>query len=253
MRPRANVVKLVVRHPVEAAYRFAGQLEGRRVDAEAQAAAGVYSPDPDWLSALHARLGAPDCAEDEGFRRCWAELEELAGGLNVNSHDGDAALGRALWCAIRHGRARRVVETGVARGVSSRVSLEALDPDCGLWSVDLPLLSADWSAVIASAVPERLHARWTYVRGPSRRMLPRVLAQLGTIDVFLQDSRSTVATAGFEIATAWAALRPGGILIANSVDASLAFARFVEAHRPPFALTAEFERKSGLFGIAQKG
>ncbi len=132
--------------------------------------------------------------------------------------------------------------------------LEALAdnaPEAGLWSVDLPLLSGGVE-VIASAVPDRLRSRWTYVRGPSRRVLRKLFERTGGIDLFLQDSRSTVATASFEFETAWRALQPGGLLIANSVDCSLAFAQFVDVTRPSFAVTARFERKPGLFGIARK-
>jgi hypothetical protein len=148
----------------------------------------------------------------------------------------------------------RVVETGVARGVSTRVILEALKdrPDGILWSVDLPLLSASWAPLFATAIPEQARQRWRYVRGPTRRVLPRLLAEVGPLDLFVQDTRSTLATAGFEFGTAWLALRPGGLLVANSIDRSLAFARFVERERPPFAFAATFERKPGLFGVSAR-
>lgn len=255
MRLRPEVATLVLAHPVEAYYRLSGQLEGRRVDAEREEAKGAYTADRSWLRHLHDELGAGDCREAPEFEARWQELESLAGGLDVDSHDGDGALARATWCVIRHGGAERVVETGVARGVYSRMLLEALTPDGAgrLWSVDLPLLSKDWADVLASAVPDRLRPRWSYLRGPSRRALPRLLSEIGPIDLFVQDSRSTVATASFEFDTAWNALRSGGFLIANSVDRSVAFARFVERMRPSFALTAPFDEKPGLFGIARKG
>jgi hypothetical protein len=251
---RSSVASLLVRRPIEATYRFLGQLEGRRVEPDRAAARGAYTPDPRWLEELRQQLGADQIQTSDGFESCWAQIEDLAGDLQVESHDGDAALARAVWEVVRRSRATRVVETGVARGVSSRVTLEALAPieDAHLWSVDLPLLAADWSGLLASAIPERLRRDWTYVRGPSRRVLPRLLAQVGPIDLFVQDSRSTVPTASFEFNAAWGALKSGGFLIANSVDRSVAFQELVKRARPSFAVTAAFERKPGLFGIAQK-
>src|ERR1035441_6657985 len=54
--------------------------------------------------------------------------------------DGDSSLSRAAWCTVLHTRPEIVIETGVARGVTSRIVLEALSAnDRGhLWSIDLP-------------------------------------------------------------------------------------------------------------------
>lgn len=252
---RSSVASLAVRHPIEAVYRLLGQLEQRRVDADRQAARGAYAPDPDWETHLREHLGERVPLALDYFETTWRRIEERARGLRVESHDGDAALARAAWMVVRAMGARRAAETGVARGVSSSVILEALTPvpEARLWSIDLPLLSEEWAPVRASAVPEEMRHRWTYLRGPSRVLLPKLLRRIAPIDLFVQDSRSTVPTATFEFDTAWAALRPGGFLIANSVDRSLAFSSFVKRVRPRFALTARFDRKPGLFGIASKG
>ena len=167
-------------------------------------------------------------------RRGLVRARVPAGELHVESHDGDRAFARALWCVVRHTGAERLVETGVARGVSSRILLVALDPKPGggLWSVDLPLLSDEWADLLGTAITPDLRERWTYVRGPSKRVLPRLLRRIGPIDVFVQDSRGTTGTAGFEFRAAWRALRPGGVLIANSVERSPAFSRFAEEVAP---------------------
>jgi hypothetical protein len=251
----AGLAKLALRHPVEATYRLAGRLEDRHVENESLAAIGAYTPAPGWLELVHRHLNTRACGQEHEFQEAWDQIESLAGELRVESHDGDRAFARALWCAARHIDAKKVVETGVARGVSSRILLQALGDraDTRLWSVDLPLLSEDWADLLGTAVPQDLRGRWTYLRGPSKRILPKLLPKIRPIDLFVQDSRGTAGTAGFEFRVAWDALRPGGVLIANSVDRSLAFARFVEEVSPAFAFTASFSRKAGVFGLAQKG
>jgi hypothetical protein len=136
--------------------------------------------DETWRRALHEVLGEvwPCPAQDE-FRRLWGELMvELDDEAPVGSgHDADPTLSEAAWCVVRHVRPNVVVETGVSRGLSSRVILEALARNGAgrLWSVDLPPLEEPWRRLTGSAVPERLRERWTYVRGASRRRLPPLL------------------------------------------------------------------------------
>jgi hypothetical protein len=56
--------------------------------------------------------------------------------------DAEISLARAAWCAVLHRHPLVVVETGVARRVTSRIVREALNRnDRGhLWSIDLPYL-----------------------------------------------------------------------------------------------------------------
>jgi hypothetical protein len=252
MRFRPEVLRTIAGHPVESVYRLAGQLEGRDVERQKREAVGAYSPDPEWLGALHRELEVESCAEEAAFRRAWEEVARVPGGLEPNSQDGGATLARALWCVIRHTGATRAAEVGVARGVSSAMTLAALDGTGHLWSVDLPLLSDRWRDRARTAVPARHRGDWTYVRGPSQRRLRPLLAEVGPVDVFLADSLGTIKTATFDFEAGWAGLRPGGFLVAGSVDRSVAFARFVERHSPPFWLTARFEDKDGVFGVARR-
>ena len=65
-----------------------------------------------------------------------------------------------------------------ARGITSRFVLKAFARADGghLWSVDLPPPRAtEPHEQIGIAVPRSLTARWTYVRGSSRRRLPKLL------------------------------------------------------------------------------
>ena len=169
---------------------------------------------------LHTMLGAPWPCPDDGFEDVWAAAQEdlRARGLQVGRgafggwDDGDRRLVRLAWCAARHLRPERVVETGVARGLTTRVLLEALERNGRgrLWSIDLPpLLESDLAEETGAAVPEHLSERWTLLRGSSRRSLPGLVAGLGHVDLFVHDSMHTGRNLRFELEQVWPALRPG--------------------------------------------
>jgi hypothetical protein len=110
-----------------------------------------YVVDPDWDRRLHEMLGAPwPCREAAEFWTLWPEVIEAltAQGMRIGPasfgvwNDGEPELVRAVWCLTRHLRPTKVVETGVARGLTSRFILEALEKNKTghLWSVDLPPL-----------------------------------------------------------------------------------------------------------------
>jgi hypothetical protein len=147
-----------------------------------------------------------------------------------------------------------VVETGVARGVTSSVILEALDrAGTGhLWSIDLPAMDAALHEEIGIAVPDSLRGRWTYIRGTSRRHLPRLLAQVEPIDLFVHDSSHTERNVLFELNEAWPAVHRGAV-VADDVQQTAAFASFASALPGGSAFIVEADDESALFGIALKG
>jgi len=221
-----------------------------------------YEPDPDWESRLHRSLGADwPCPLERPFRRVWLEIETLAAfdGLQLGRgayggwDDADPALARAIWCAATHLRPRVVLETGVARGISSRVILEALDRsgEGGLWSIDIPALDATLSSQTGAAVPDRLRDRWTYVSGTSRRRLPGLLAELGEIDLFVHDSSHTERNLRFELTRAWEHMRRG-VLIADDIDRNRAFGDFAREHPRAEAIVAPAADGRAMFGIVVK-
>lgn len=134
---------------------------------------------------------------------------------------------------VRVMKPETIVETGVAQGLTTSVILRAME-DNGrghLHSIDLPVLKADEREYVGRLVPERLRLRWTLHLGPSRHELPRVLEEVGTIDIFLHDADHTYGSQLEEYRAAWPALRPGGVLLSDDVGnrAFLDFAREVAA------------------------
>ena len=221
---------------------------------------------------MHERLGVPwPCEAASEFAILWPQvIAELEGkGIKVGPetlqgwNDGDAGLARAIWCLTRHLRPRNVVETGVLHGVTSRFILEALERNGvgRLWSIDLPPLEPVWQQEVGIAVGERLRSRWCYKSGTSKRRLPGLISELGQIDLFIHDSLHSEENVRFELDLAFTALRPGGAIVVDDIDANWGFRTFTQAFSGHQSMICEAEplrpdlrrlNKKGLFGIILK-
>jgi Methyltransferase domain len=232
-----------------------------------------YQSDPNWEMRLHADLGLqwPCSFSSSEFFRLWPEvIKELesygiqAGPMSFMSwNDGDAGFVRALWCLTRHLMPDKIVETGVAHGVTSRFLLEALERNGKgkLFSIDLPPLERAWRQQVGIAVGKRFANRWTYIKGSSRRRLPGLLSELGQIDLFIHDSLHSERNVRFEMDLTWPALRPGGALVVDDVDANWGFWSFREVFSDQESMICEAEplrpdlrrfNHKGQFGIILK-
>lgn len=232
----------------------------------------LYEHDPSWESRLHADLRLPwPCKLSSEFYDLWPEvIHDLkshgiqAGPMSFqNWNDGDAGFVRALWCLIRHLKPEKVVETGVAHGVTSRFILEALERNekGELFSIDLPPLDKTYRKEVGIAVGDRYPYRWTYIKGSSRRHLRALLSELGQIDLFIHDSLHSEDNVRFEMDLAWASLSPNGALVVDDVDANWGFRSFLDTYSNPASMICEAEpirpdlrrfNKKGLFGIVFK-
>jgi hypothetical protein len=232
-----------------------------------------YTVTDDWERRLHDILGVPwPCPSTAEFWNLWREVIApfISEGVHIGRGafggwgDGEPGFARAAWCLVRHLRPANVVETGVARGFTSRIILEALERNGAgrLWSIDLPPpLHPDLHAQIGAAVADGPRHRWSYVKGSSRRRLPQLLKEIGEIDLFIHDSAHTEENVRFELGRAWAKLRPGGAIMADDIDYSWAFHNFMDAnpleqfvicHAEPLQPDPiRFDAK-GLFGVVRK-
>jgi glycosyltransferase involved in cell wall biosynthesis len=233
-----------------------------------------YAADEDWEARLHELLGAPwPCPAQREFSRLWDEVMldlqaskglRLGRGAFAGWGDGEPGLARAVWCLTHHLRPEKVVETGVARGITTRFLLEALERHGRghLWSVDLPPpLDRELHPQIGIAVPETRHTPRTYVRGASRRRLPALLTRVGPIDLFIHDSAHTARNVIFELSHAWEALAVGGVVVADDVDMNCGFHQFEHEHgqHPSLVCHAEplvpdplRQDQRGVFALVRK-
>jgi len=232
----------------------------------------LYRAEDGWDRRMHELLGVQwPCPASSEFPGLWSEvMEELkAKGIRVGPetfqgwNDGDAGLARAIWCLTRHLRPRNVVETGVLHGVTSRFILEALERNGvgHLWSIDIPPLEHIYKDQTGMAVSSRFQARWSYIRGSSKQRLPGLLSKLGQIDLFIHDSLHSEHNVRFELESAWPALRTGGAIVVDDIDANRGFQTFTQAFSGHRSIVCEAEpirpdprrfNEKGLFGIILK-
>ncbi|MGE5538057.1 MAG: class I SAM-dependent methyltransferase [Gemmatimonas sp.] len=257
----ARRIRRIVRDPVEAYYDAIALWHERN---EYKRPPCTYRVDLDWRQRL--------CGTEDDHRwtiRLWADIAATLRSKGIDPgpesyrgwNDADLALAEAIRCLIRRVGAAKVVETGVAHGVTSRVVLEALNGRGHLWSIDYPPPDApELHGDIGAAVGAEARGQWTLIFGSSQRRLPRLLRSIAPIDLFIHDSDHREFNTLFEMQLAWRALRPGGAMVVDDIDNSWAFHDFAETANAA-ALVAEAEpvrpdlrrfNEKGLFGVLLK-
>jgi hypothetical protein len=83
--------------------------------------------------------------------------------------------------------------------------------------------------------------RWSYIKGSSRRHLPKLLSQLSEIDLFIHDSLHSERNVRFEIDRAWVALSQKGALVVDDIDANWGFHSFTQTFPGHKSLICEAE------------
>jgi predicted O-methyltransferase YrrM len=170
------------------------------------------------------------------------------------AHNGNFCLAKSIYVLCRLLSPNIVLETGVAYGVTSAFTLQALavNRKGTLISVDLPPLGRDADRHVGALVPQELRERWRLHRGPAKRVLPKLLPAIGPIDMFVHDSLHTYRHMSFEFAAVWPFLRSPGALIADDVESNDAFRDFAAKVRPVFSAVVQEGNKNALFGMAVK-
>jgi predicted O-methyltransferase YrrM len=140
--------------------------------------------------------------------------------------DADSSLAELAYTLVRERRPATVIETGVARGITSEAVLRALaENDLGeLHSIDLPPPRMLEAGLVGAAIPDDLKGRWHYHWGSARRLLPGVLADTAGPRLFIHDSDHSYRHMRWEIETAWAALEPGDVILCDDAHFHSGFA-----------------------------
>lgn len=179
-------------------------------------------------------------------------LEEVEAPFGTYHH-GTLTLGRICYALCRALRPQVVIETGVAYGVTSAYILQALrENGIGvLHSIDMPPLIAESRNFVGYLVPSELRSRWDLRIGSSRKLLPRVIAEVGPIDVFIHDSLHTYAHMRWEFEVAIRALRGGAVLVADDIEGNRAFEEMLSNSRIASSFAMKQEGKTALCGAAR--
>ncbi len=234
----------------------------RHRERSAPALEGASSPD--WERQLHELLGVSwPCEQESLFEAVWRDIQATLreGGLAAGRgayggwDDGDSALARAAWCLTAHLPARRTVETGVGRGITTRTILDGLarNGEGRLWSIDLPALHRrDLDAQVGFVVPPARRDRWTLIEGSSRRKLPGLLKRLGAVDLFVHDSLHTERNIRFELEQAWPFVRPGGTVVVDDVHMNAGLQAWLDRTPDARSIICMPDDHAALFAVAVK-
>jgi predicted O-methyltransferase YrrM len=127
----------------------------------------------------------------------------------------------SLYAITRIMKPEVFLETGVWWGVSSTCILEAMEKN-----QKGTLISIDTEPSSGWMIPERLRKRWKFLVGMSSDVMPDLLRQLGSIDVFLHDSDHSYKNMRWELEEAYPHVRDGGVFLADDVHMHTAFQDF---------------------------
>jgi hypothetical protein len=244
----AGAARLLARDP--------GELYQATVD-QIHRAADRRRPRPTWtprpLVTIAGQLGSVLGSEvtpfldEAGLSEIDAEVRErvdrLAGAAPFPiAHNAAPSLALVCYALVRALMPAVVLETGVAYGVSSSFILKAmaLNGAGELHSVDRPPIRAGVENYIGALVPDELRSRWTLHPGTSRRLLPRLLSEIGPPSLFVHDSQHTYRNVTWELRTVSPRLTPTAAVVVDDAAGTRAFEDWANVARPAFsAVVAE--------------
>ena len=137
-----------------------------------------------------------------------------------------------LYAMVRLTRPSTLIESGVASGVSTTFLLLGVSSNRKglLHSIDLPTMRTghrgdeSWAipAGLSSgwAIPRVLKKRWDLRLGRSEDVLPRLLPEVGRVDLYCHDSPISARHLAFELEAIAPYLRPGSLVVADNTSAN---------------------------------
>ena len=176
------------------------------------------------LSILHSQQGGASNGEIEGVvSEARSRLAMLKAGTAKRQspfseeYDVEDESALLLYALVRLFTPKIVVETGVARGISTAMILMAMQQN----SVG-HLHSVDITEDVGQAVPAEIRDRWTlWIAEESedaRTFLEQSMSQIGAPDIFLHDSDHSPTNQSFEYKLALSLLSPHGLLLSDDVE-----------------------------------
>lgn len=259
MKKSVELVATLLRSPDEFLTRVASSVEVRLE--------GLLRPrtnysTEEWPEALSKigkllRVDFGSVVSDAGLKDVESAVQSRLQAIPIDApfplfHNGDFRLARLCYALVRALSPESVVETGVCYGVSSAFILKALEQNGtgALYSIDMPPLGSNADRFVGWLIPPDLRKRWRLFLGPSKDLLPRVLAQAGVVGMFLHDSKHTYWNIRRELRTVTAALAQRSAVIADDVEGNSAFLEWALQCNPPYWAAVAEESKDHLLGIA---
>ena len=259
MRKVVDLLTTLLRSPNEFWTRAASSIEVRlesamrpRVDYQIQPWDKVLSQIGEVLQVeLASYMVEPALKRIEQSVR--GGLESIPGDAPFPSfHNGDFRVARLCYALVRALAPNSVVETGVCYGVTSSFILAALEQNGSgqLYSIDMPPLGDKTNAFVGLLVPKEFRGRWELSIGPSKDVLPGLLARIRTVEMFLHDSKHTYRNIWRELNTVSPRLARRSFVVADDVEGNSAFLQWVGNCKPTYWAAVGQENKHSLMGIA---
>jgi hypothetical protein len=190
----------------------------------------------------------------EKFRCIGSEVAPPSYVLKMLMKYGFASYPTVLYVACRLQRPEIVIETGAGAGLASAFILQALEEnDAGvLCSIDNPrsvyfteggdkIDEKYWIPLGKETgwlVPTNLKKRWKLLIGKSSEILPKIIKEYSSVDIFFHDSEHTYQNMIFEYSKVYPCLQVRGLLLSHDIEQNSAFNDFCNSiNVPPVILT----------------
>ena len=152
-----------------------------------------------------------------------SELSDLQAKRGKQDLDLYMPIHTMVYLICRKMRPLKVVETGVEKGGTSYMMLQALHKnDAGrLWSIDIGShfrYRERFISKIGPLVEDHTKSRWNLVQGNAQEVLGDVLKETGDIDVFCAGQGHTYEVQSHEGGHAWQCIRSGGVFVLDRAD-----------------------------------
>jgi hypothetical protein len=254
-----NRLKAAYQHPVEAIYHLGGHIQWRWEQRFLPTFDYVIESWDTIIDRLEEASGWPIATHlDEPERislaaeiGLWVEAlpPDLPFPTMYNADRQWAALAYAVCRALQPAI---VVTTGVGYGVLEAYILQALEVNGSgdLHSIDLPPLHPAADNWIGAFIPDRLRTRWRLWRGPSARLLPRLLRDLGQVDVFVHDSLHTRRNTLRELQTMTPHLARPAVVLVDDINQNQAFHEWIVLTQPTASGILQQEDKDVMSGVS---
>ena len=171
--------------------------------------------------AAHEGCSVVDTLKDSrGIMGGLAETQEKSGRRDLDLY---LPIHTMVYMICRKMRPQKVVETGVEKGGTSYMILQALDRNGSgrLWSIDTGSVFMHRKKIVSNIGPlveDRTKSRWNLIKGNAQKVMGDVLAETGDIDVFCAGQTHTYKVQRHEGGHVWPRLRSGGIFVLDRAD-----------------------------------
>lgn len=130
-----------------------------------------------------------------------------------------------LYSLICSRKPKTIVETGVANGISTNAIMKSLELSNNIGVLHSFDVLPETSNAYKGAGNWQFHL---LSKRNTHKHLKRAVGKLPQVDIWLHDSNHGYRWQKFEFLLAWGALRKGGVLISDDVDASPAWAELAK-------------------------